>query len=100
LLPFPLEYAIFDAMKKILSVDQAGRLVLPKQLRDQFGLHPGSQLELAIGSDHVELKPVEATASLRRKKNLWVHYGRAQTSLIQAVASLRDERLHAIGGVR
>jgi AbrB family looped-hinge helix DNA binding protein len=97
-LPFSLGYAIFHVMKKILSVDQAGRLVLPKELRDQFGLHPGSQLELAIGPDHVELKPVQTTASLRQNKKLWVHHGRAQTSLIQAVAALRDERLRAIGG--
>ena len=88
-------------MKKILSVDQAGRLVLPKQVRDQFGLHPGSQLELAIGRDHVELKPVETTAILRRNKKLWVHHGRAQAPLVETVARLRDERLRTIGsGVR
>jgi len=97
-LPFSLEYAICDGMKKILSVDQAGRLVLPKQLRDQFGLHPGSLLEVAIGHDHVELKPLETTAVLRKNKKLWVHHGRAQTSLIQAVADLREQRLHAVSG--
>jgi len=73
-------------------------LVLPKQLRDQFGLHPGSQLELAIGRHHVELRPLETTAVLRQNKKLWVHHGRAQTSLTQAVADLREERLRVIGG--
>jgi AbrB family looped-hinge helix DNA binding protein len=97
-LPFLLEYAICHVMKTLISVDRAGRLVLPKRLRDQFGLHPGSQLELAIGPDHVELKPVDTTAILRRNKKLWVHHGRAQAPLSHAVASLRDERLGAIGG--
>lgn len=84
-------------MKKLLSVDRAGRLVLPKQLREQFGLHPGSQLELAISHDHVELRPLERKAVLRQNKKLWVHHGRAQTSLAQAVAAIREERVAAIG---
>lgn len=87
-------------MKRILSVDRAGRVVLPKQLREQFNLHPGSQLEIALGPDHVQLKPTETAMMLRRKSKLWVHHGRAQTSLDRAVTNLREERLRAVGRTR
>jgi AbrB family looped-hinge helix DNA binding protein len=84
-------------MKRTLSIDRAGRVVLPKQLREHFNLSPGSQLEIAVGPDHLELKPMKTTAMLRQKSKLWVHHGHAQTPLNQAVASLREERLRAIG---
>lgn len=84
-------------MKRVLTVDRAGRIVLPKQLRDQFNLHPGSQLEIALGPNHVELKPAETAMMARRKNKLWIHHGRAQTSLDHAVTNLREERLRAVG---
>jgi len=96
-LPFSLAYGIFIAMKRVLTVDRAGRIVLPKQLREQFNLHPGSQLEIALGPDRVELKPAETGMMLRRKRKLWVHHGRAQTSLDRAVTNLREERLRSVG---
>jgi AbrB family looped-hinge helix DNA binding protein len=91
-----LAYGIFIAMKRVLTVDRAGRIVLPKQLREQFNLHSGSQLEIALGPDRVELKPAETAMMLRRKRKLWVHHGRAQTSLDRAVTNLREERLRAV----
>ena len=87
-------------MKRVLIVDRAGRVVLPKQLREQFNLQPGSQLEIALGPDHVKLKPAETAMMLRRKNKLWVHHGRAQTSLDRAVTNLREERLRAVGRAR
>jgi AbrB family looped-hinge helix DNA binding protein len=83
-------------MKKVLIVDRAGRVVLPKQLREQFNLHPGSQLEIALGPNHVELKPAETAMMLRRKSKLWIHHGRAQASLDRAVTNTREERLRAV----
>ena len=85
--------AILIAMTTIVSIDRAGRIVLPKPLRDQFNLHPGSQLTIAPGSDHLELKPVESSSAMAREDGLWVHQGMAQVNLSAAVNQLREERL-------
>ena len=45
-------------MSFTISIDQAGRLVLPKPIRDRFNLTKGSKIELQTVGDHVELKPL------------------------------------------
>lgn len=40
-----------------ITVDAAGRVVIPKQIRDRLGLGPGSALELDEWGDHLELRP-------------------------------------------
>lgn len=55
-LPYPMANAILNGMT--VSIDGAGRVVIPKSLRDQFNLHAGSQLEITSGVDGLELKPV------------------------------------------
>lgn len=48
-----------DAM--ITTIDKAGRLVIPKPLRDAMGLKPGSKIDLAFtdGRIVIEYAPVE-----------------------------------------
>lgn len=41
----------------LVTVDAAGRVVIPKQVRDRLGLTAGSQLELDELGGHVELRP-------------------------------------------
>lgn len=41
----------------LVTVDAAGRVVIPKQVRERLGLTAGSQLELDELGDHVELRP-------------------------------------------
>jgi AbrB family looped-hinge helix DNA binding protein len=41
-----------------ITVDSAGRVVIPKQVRDRLHIGPGSTLELEELGDHVELRPV------------------------------------------
>lgn len=40
-----------------VTIDAAGRLVIPKQVRARLGLEAGSALELDEVGDHVELRP-------------------------------------------
>jgi AbrB family looped-hinge helix DNA binding protein len=43
-----------------VSIDGGGRVVVPKALRDQLGLAPGSQLEIEAINGHLELRPQHA----------------------------------------
>ena len=89
--------AIADGMNAIVSIDGAGRIVLPKPIRDQFNLLPGSRLEIATAADRLELKPMDSSPALACEQGLWVHQGAAQASLTDAVQQLRDERLRGPG---
>lgn len=40
-----------------VTIDSAGRVVIPKQVRERLGLTAGSALELDELGDHVELRP-------------------------------------------
>ncbi len=58
-----------------LKVDKAGRVILPKPVRDRLGLHAGSGLELQETPEGVVLKPADRKPSLIRKGSFWVHSG-------------------------
>lgn len=49
-----------------VSIDNAGRVVIPKPLRDQLGLSPNLPLEIDVVDGHLELsaphKPAELVA--------------------------------------
>jgi AbrB family looped-hinge helix DNA binding protein len=38
-----------------VSIDKAGRVVVPKPLRDQLGISPGTPLEIEVVDGHLEL---------------------------------------------
>lgn len=84
-------------MTTIVSIDGAGRVVLPKKVREQLNLRAGSQLELAAHSASLELKPLELAPGLVREDGLWIHHGVAQAPLGEAVRRLRDERADTLG---
>jgi AbrB family looped-hinge helix DNA binding protein len=42
----------------LVSVDRAGRVVIPKELRERLGLEPDAQLELDAEGDSLRLTPV------------------------------------------
>jgi AbrB family looped-hinge helix DNA binding protein len=81
-----------------VTIDKAGRLVLPKALRDRFRLVPGSQLEVEIREDHLELRPLGMGPALVKVDGWWVHQGVPETGsdLVEALARHRNERLEDI----
>ena len=59
-------------MNTTLTVDKAGRVVLPKPVRDQLQLSAGDSLELETSDDQIVLRPVRGTSRLRKKQGIWV----------------------------
>ena len=59
-----------------LKIDNAGRIVLPKPVRDRLGLRAGSDLELAASSEGILLTPVRQQPSLIRRDGILVHCGK------------------------
>ena len=60
------------SMTSRLTVDKAGRVVLPKPVRDELQLNPGDSLELESSEQQIVLRPVRGNGPLRKKRGVWV----------------------------
>ena len=84
-------------MKTRLTIDNAGRVLIPKPLRDELDLAPGDTLELEQARDKITLRPVRGTAPLTKEKGVWVFgTGEPFSSAVadDVLKQLRDERDH------
>jgi AbrB family looped-hinge helix DNA binding protein len=52
------------------TIDHAGRVVIPKSLREQVGLLPGTQIEIQVRNGHLEIEPVAVMSVERRGRFL------------------------------
>ncbi len=74
-----------------ITIDKAGRLVLPKPVRDRFNLVPGTALELEVEADGVRLRVARGGSSLRTEQGVMVHHGPAVAAL-DVADFIRGER--------
>ena len=65
----------------IITIDHAGRLVVPKSLREQFNLTPGCDLEIEALGDGIRIRRTDAEPALVRKQGILVHHGTTRTAL-------------------
>lgn len=62
-------------MKNTLTIDSAGRFVLPQPVRKRFHLDPGAVVELDVMPDAIILRPRAHDAFLVEEQGLLVHEG-------------------------
>jgi AbrB family looped-hinge helix DNA binding protein len=55
-------------MNATLTIDKAGRVVLPKPVRDAVQISPGDSLELESSEDHIILRPAKLGRACTRSK--------------------------------
>ena len=74
-----------------LTLDKAGRVVIPKPLRDELKLGPGDALQLESEGEQIILRPLRGVIPLRKERGLWV-YRTGQT----LSASVSDDTLRKV----
>lgn len=82
-------------MKTTAKVDEAGRVLIPKKLRDQLGVQAGMEVEMREFDGRVVLHPVRPKARLVRKKGMLVIDAGAPPKgfdLVKFIKELREER--------
>lgn len=85
-------------MNTIVNIDKAGRIVLPKAVRDELQLTPGSSLELELSENGISLRP-ERKGRMYKKDGIWVfHTGSPMPAglineTIQKVRTEREDRI-------
>ena len=84
-----------------LKMDKAGRIVLPKKVRERLRLRPGATLTMEERPEGILLRPVARRASLVEEQGILVHLGQAPADYIWscAVEDERDERLADVAGL-
>ena len=82
-------------MVMTVSIDKAGRIVVPKSIRERLGLQAGARLELGELRDGMTLKLVSQEPSVVEVDGLLVHRGEyeGELDLRAAVESHREERI-------
>ena len=81
------------------TLDQLGRIELPKELRDGLGLSPGSVLAIEEKGGGILLKPVGGRSGLVRKEGILVFAGEVEGDLSEVVQRERDERSRKLSGL-
>ena len=82
-------------MNTILTLDKAGRIVLPKPLRDEFQLSAGDSLELESSEERIVLRPARSRGQMKKESGVWVFdSGEAlsEETVRKTMRKVRDQR--------
>ncbi|HOA60283.1 MAG: AbrB/MazE/SpoVT family DNA-binding domain-containing protein [Verrucomicrobia bacterium] len=81
----------------MVPIDKAGRVVIPKWVREGVNLQAGDELKVSVEGQRIQLELVGEDASLVRKGHALVFRGRSgKTITSDLVESLRGERLASL----
>ena len=80
------------------AIDSAGRLVIPKAVRDAAGIQPGTPLDVRFRDGRIEIEPTPIEVSVETKGGVAVASSREPVPVLSADLvtatrdRLRDER--------
>jgi AbrB family looped-hinge helix DNA binding protein len=95
-LPFLMVHGIVYGME--LRIDKAGRIVVPKPLRERLGFKPDTELEAIEQPAGVLLRRVEQRPYMVKVDGLWVHQGSAEpgANWERILEDMREGRIESV----
>ena len=66
------------------TIDRAGRLVVPKPIREAAGIVPGAELEIRVADGRIEIEPSPLDVRLAKKGALTVAVPRKRVPTLTA----------------
>jgi AbrB family looped-hinge helix DNA binding protein len=96
-----MAHGILHAMKvTLVPIDKAGRVVLPKWVREGANLAAGDELKVSLEGQRIQLEPAIEAAGLVRKGRALVFRSTGDKVLsVELVEELRGERLRSLSGL-
>lgn len=59
-------------MASTVTIDSAGRIVVPKRMREELHLKAGDELEIDASDEAIHLRPRRTKSRLVRENGMWV----------------------------
>jgi len=79
------------------TLDEAGRVVIPKPVRQQMNLAPGDTLQLDSEGERITIRPVRPRAKLKKEYGVWVYQGEpTDVSVPELIDRERENRLREL----
>ncbi len=80
------------------TLDKARRLVIPKKIREQAGLTPGTRVEVSYRRGTIEIEPIAAEVRIVEEDGVWsAHIPGAppleQEVVHRIIAEIREPRI-------
>lgn len=82
------------------TLDKFGRIVIPKQVRDDLGLSPGSVLKIEERDEEIVLKPIVESTPLVLRDGVLVFTGEFEGDVEAAIRRDRNERGDKLSGLK
>ena len=79
-------------MRGKVTLDRAGRVVLPKSIRDKLQLSPGDTFDLTVQGEDVTLRPRRSATPLQKERGIWVFRTGEPLSAAETEETLRRIR--------
>ena len=82
------------------TLDRFGRIIIPKNVREDMGLEAGAILQIEKQGEKIVLQPVQGEPQVVEKKGILVFTGGAVGDVGSALQEHRRSRLKKIGRVK
>lgn len=80
-----------------LTLDKAGRVMIPKSLRQDLHLGAGDTLQLESEGEQITLRPTRPKALLKKERGVWVYQGEPTEATVTVVIDReREKRLREL----
>ena len=79
------------------TIDRAGRIVVPKAIREAANLRPGTEVQFRVQGGHIEIEPVPLQVTMQPRSSLVVAVPQENQPVMHAedvdktIAEVRNE---------
>ncbi len=78
-------------MNATLTIDKAGRIVIPKAVRDELNLTAGDTIELESEGECVTLRPSNPASRLIRHRGIWMYRATGKQITVEDINRVQSD---------
>jgi AbrB family looped-hinge helix DNA binding protein len=78
-------------------VDKFGRIVIPKRVRENLGLSPGTKVEIESSGDELIVKPIREEPNVVDRDGVLVFTGSMTGDMVEGVQRHHQDLVRSVG---